>query len=265
MNQNQRADQKPERAGSPVCGENPEQTIGVSSPPAGASNPPTRPPSASAGTSLLRDRPIQRMTEFFFLVVILAGLLFEMGGCKNFFIGPTLTTVTVTPSTPSVAVGKTQQMVATGTYDNGTTDTVTDSASWSTSDSSIAEVSANGLVTGLSAGTATISATLNGLTGSTTVTVTVANLSSISITTTSQSISSAQTAQFTATGILQNGNTVNLTDSVTWTSSNTAAATIDNSGLATGQSVTSTATTTITATSGSITSNAITLTVSPTS
>lgn len=186
-------------------------------------------------------------------------------GCKNFFIGPTLTTVTVSPSTPSVAVGKTQQMVATGTYDNGTTDTVTDSASWASSDNTIATVGSTGLVTGVAAGTATISATLDGLSGSTTVTVTVANLASISITTTDQSLSSGQTAQFTATGILQNGTTTDLTDSVTWNSSNTAAATIDSTGLATAQSVTSTQTTNITATSGSITSNVKVLTVSGTS
>jgi hypothetical protein len=42
-------------------------------------------------------------------------------------------------------------------------------------------------------------------------------------------------------------------------------ATIDSSGLATAQTVSSTSTTTITAKSGSITSNAITLTVSPSS
>jgi len=188
-----------------------------------------------------------------------------IAGCKNFFIGPTLTTVTLSPSTPSIAVSKTQQLVATGTYDNGTTDTVTDSASWSTSNSSIATVNSTGLVTGVGLGTATISASLNGLIGSTIVTVTVANLSSITIKSTSQSLSSGQTAQFTATGVLQNGNTLDLTDSVTWTSSNTAAATIDSSGLATAQTVTSTETTHVTAKSGSITSNAITLTVSASS
>jgi hypothetical protein len=199
----------------------------------------------------------------FFGLLALGALM--TAGCKNFFIGPTLTTVTVSPSTPSVAVGKTQQMVATGTYDNGTTDTVTDSATWSTSDNTIATVSSSGLVTGVASGTATISATLNGLSGSTTVTVTVANLSSIKITSTSQSLFSGQTAQFKATGILQNGNTVDLTDSVTWTSSNTAAATINSSGLATAQTVTSTQTTNVAAKSGSITSNAITLTVSASS
>jgi trimeric autotransporter adhesin len=187
-----------------------------------------------------------------------------IGGCKGFFIGPTLSTVTLAPSTPSIAVGKTQQMTATGTYDNSTTQTITDSASWASSDVAIATVSATGLVTGVASGSATISATLGGVGGSTTVNVTVANLASISITPASQSISSGATQQYTAVGILQNGTTVDLTSSVTWTSSNTAAATINSSGLATAQTVTSTQTTNITAASGRITSNIAVLTVKST-
>jgi uncharacterized protein YjdB len=192
-------------------------------------------------------------------------IVIGVSGCKGFFIGPTLSTVAVTPSTPSIAIGKTQQMTATGTYDNSSTDNITDSASWASSDASIATVSSTGLVTGVAQGSATISATLDGISGSTTVTVTVANLSSISITPSSKSISSGQTAQYTAIGILQNGNTVDLTNSVTWSSSNTTVATIDDSGLATAQTVSSSAETNITAKSGSITSNTAVLTVTPTS
>lgn len=182
-------------------------------------------------------------------------------GCKGFFIGPALTTVTITPSTPSIAIGKTQQMTATGTYDNGSTDNITQSASWASSDAAVATVSSSGLVAGVSSGTATISATSSGISGSTTVTVTVANLSSISVTPTSESISSGQTQQFTAIGVLQDGSTTDLTSSVTWTSSNTAAATIDDAGLATAKTVTSTVTTNITAKSGSVTGNTAVLTV----
>jgi uncharacterized protein YjdB len=184
--------------------------------------------------------------------------------CKGFFIGPTLTTVTVTPATPSVTVGSTQQMIATGTYDDGNTGDLTSSASWTSSDTSVATVSSTGLVKGISEGTATISATSGAISGSTTVTVTVANLKSISVTPTSFSISSGQTEQFDAIGLLQDGTTVDLTSSVTWTSSNTTVATIDSSGLATALTVSSTETTNITAQSGSITSNAAVLTVTTT-
>jgi uncharacterized protein YjdB len=203
---------------------------------------------------------LSRSLRFWICTVIAVGMV----GCKGFFIGPTLTTVTVAPSTPSVAIGKTQQMTATGTYDNSSTETITDSASWASSDVTIATVSSTGLVTGVTSGSATISATLDGISGSTTVNVTVANLASISITPASQSISSGATQQYTAIGVLQNGNTVDLTSSVTWTSSNTAAATIDSSGLATALTVTSTESTNITAQSGSITSNTAVLTVTGT-
>ncbi|HEY4047436.1 MAG TPA: Ig-like domain-containing protein [Acidobacteriaceae bacterium] len=186
-------------------------------------------------------------------------------GCKGFFIGPKLTTVTLAPSTPSVGVGKTQQMTATGTYDDSSTATITDSASWSSSDVATATVGSTGLVTGVASGSATISATFAAISGSTTVNVTVANLASISITPATQSIASGATQQYTAIGVLQNGNTVDLTSSVTWKSSNTAVATIVSSGLATAKTVTSTQTTNITAQSGSITGNTAVLTVTGTS
>jgi trimeric autotransporter adhesin len=185
-------------------------------------------------------------------------------GCKGFFIGPALSSVTVAPSTPSIAIGKTQQVTATASFDNGSTDNITDSASWTSSDVSIATVSSTGLVTGVAQGSATISATLDGISGSTSVNITIANLTSISITPVTKSISSGQTQQYTAVGILQNGNTIDLTDSVSWSSSNTTVATIDDSGLATAKTVSSSATANITAKSGSITSNRAALTVEPT-
>ena len=56
-----------------------------------------------------------------------------------------------------------------------------------------------------------------------------------------QTIQTGTTRQFTATGTYSNtGKTQNITSQVTWTSSNTAVATIDGSGLATGKSAGST-------------------------
>jgi uncharacterized protein YjdB len=198
------------------------------------------------------------------LAAILLGLLvilLPLVGCNGFFVDPALTAVTVTPSSPSVAVGETQQMTATGTYDDGSKQSITDGVSWTTSDASVATVSATGLVKGVATGSVTISATASALSGSTTVTVTASTLTSISITPTSVSLSSGQSQQFTAIGLLQNGNTLNMTTSVTWTSSNTAAATIDSSGLAVAKTVTTSTTTNITAQSGSVTSNTAVITV----
>lgn len=80
-----------------------------------------------------------------------------------------VTGVDVSPSTASVEIGETTTLTATVSPSNATNKTVT----WSTSNSSVATVS-NGVVTGVSAGSATITATTQdgGFTDTCTVTVT---------------------------------------------------------------------------------------------
>lgn len=74
--------------------------------------------------------------------------------------------VSVTPATASIAVAGTQQLTAALTPVNATAPTV-----WSTSNAAVATVSASGLVTGVSAGSATITATNDGQTDTCVVTV----------------------------------------------------------------------------------------------
>jgi uncharacterized protein YjdB len=182
-------------------------------------------------------------------------------GCSGFFVDPTLTTITVTPATPSVIAGDTLQLTATGSYDDGSTKNISGSVTWTTSDNGVATVSSAGLLTGVAEGTATLTATSAAISGTTTATVQISGLQSITLSPTGPSIKQGATQQFTATGHLQDGSTKVLT-SVTWTSSNTDVATIDATGLATALSVTASSATTITATSGTVSANT-TLTVNP--
>lgn len=186
--------------------------------------------------------------------------LLVMWGCVG---KGTLSSITVTPATPSVAVGSTQQMTATGSYSGGNTYNITSSVTWSSSDNAIATISDSGLVTGVAGGQVSITATSGSISGATTVTVTIANLNSIAITPNNDSTLSGDTVQYKAIGTLNDGSTVNITNAVTWQSSNTSVATIDSTGLATTQSVSSTESTDITAMSGSVTSNTAVLTVTP--
>jgi len=190
-----------------------------------------------------------------------ATLTLASSGCSGFFVDPQLTSISVGPLNPTVKVGNTQQMDATGVYDNKSTKLITTKSDWTSSDDSVATVNSSGLVTGVAIGTSTISAYDSGYSASTTVTVTDASLLSISISPTSPTIDSGKSQQFTATGLLQDGKTMDLTKSVMWASSNTAVATIDSDGLASAASVSSLSTTDITAKSGNITSNVATLTV----
>ena len=81
--------------------------------------------------------------------------------------GPGVKSVTVTPSSASVAVNGTVQLAATASPPKSAT-----TFTWTSSNTAVATVSPSGLVTGVSGGTATIGATAGGVTGTSTVTVT---------------------------------------------------------------------------------------------
>jgi hypothetical protein len=147
---------------------------------------------------------------------------------------PTLTSIAVTPATPTIVAGGTQQFAATGTYSDGSTQNVTTQATWSSRTTTVATISPSGLATALSAGSTTISATLTGVTGSTTFTVqTPPTLNSIAVTPANPTIVAGGTQQFAATGSYSDGSTQNVTSQATWSSSTTTVATINGSAMAT--------------------------------
>ncbi|OFZ29060.1 MAG: hypothetical protein A2622_13290 [Bdellovibrionales bacterium RIFCSPHIGHO2_01_FULL_40_29] len=172
----------------------------------------------------------------------------------------TLTSIAVTPASPSVAVSGTQDFVATATYSDASTQVVTTSAVWSSSNDGIATVSNTaptiGRATGVASGSVTITATIGAISGSATLTVTGATLVSIAITPYDSLVTSNGTFQLVATGTFSDASTSNITEQVTWSSSNTLAATISNTagtrGRATTPTFTGYRTTTITATQGAI-------------
>jgi len=176
--------------------------------------------------------------------------------------------ITVTPSNPPcIAPVTTQQFAATGTLEDSTKQNLTSFATWASSDSSVAKVSdtpgSKGLATAVSApGIASIQATYNLITGSTTLTS--AEVASI-VTSPTTTIAKGTTQQFAAIGTLMSGcNTQDVTSLATWTTSNTAVATVSDTpgskGLATAVDV---GTAAITATIDSGPSSSATLTVTP--
>ena len=150
---------------------------------------------------------------------------------------PTLTTITVTPTNSIILTGTSQQFTATGTYSDGSAQNITSQATWASSNTVVATIATGGLATGISAGDATISAALAGVTGNTTLTVKPPlTLTSITVMPTNSIILTGTLQQFTATGTYSDGSTQNITSQATWASSNTVVATINTGGLATGVS-----------------------------
>ena len=153
----------------------------------------------------------------------------------NAAVTKTLSSISVTPSTPKVAVGATQQFAATATYSDGTTANVTSSATWASKNTSVATVNSSGVATAVATGSTTITATLSGVSGSASVTVAAAGtLTAITVSPANASFAQGSTQQFTATAQYSDGTTADITSSATWSSSDTSVATISASGLATG-------------------------------
>jgi trimeric autotransporter adhesin len=198
-------------------------------------------------------------------VTITAGLGAILGSTGLTVTPAALVSIAVIPANPSIANGTSQQFAATGTYTDGSTQSLTNSVSWSSSDTTVASVSnassSRGLASSAGQGTVVITATLGTISGSTGLTVTAATLVSIAITPLSPSITDGTTQQFNATGTYTDNSTQNLTASATWTSSDTTIASISNgggsNGLATAAGI---GTTSIGASLGAVTSPVATLT-----
>ena len=88
----------------------------------------------------------------------------------------TLSSIAVTPASQTIMTGATQQFIATGTYSDGSTQNITNVATWASSNVTVATINSTGLVTARGAGGSTISATSGETSGSTSLTVQAAPL-----------------------------------------------------------------------------------------
>jgi hypothetical protein len=93
-------------------------------------------------------------------------------------IAVTLQSITISPDSPTISKGTTIPLMAIGHFSDGSTQDLTALVSWASSDHTVAHVISshsshtNGRLKGNKPGTATITATYAGITGSTIVTVT---------------------------------------------------------------------------------------------
>jgi uncharacterized protein YjdB len=160
------------------------------------------------------------------------------GGSASAGTGTTtkvLTAIAAAPATATVAVGAKQQFTATATYSDGTTADVTASATWADANAQVATMNSSGDATAVAAGSTTVTATMNSLTGSAALTVTVPpkTLTAIAVSPGTANLAAGLTQQFTATATYSDNSTADVTATVAWTTSNAAVATITSAGLAT--------------------------------
>ncbi|WP_045499124.1 Ig-like domain-containing protein, partial [Vibrio hyugaensis] len=208
------------------------------------------------------------------LTLLLSALLLLLVGCnggsEGAFEGGTsepsesvsLVSLQITPTTKSIRgtasivilVGESQQFVAMGTYSDGSTKEVTNDVAWQF-DSDFVVVGVSGMALGVSAGEANLTAKLDDVVSNALlVTAIDSELLSVQVTPSNISIAKDFTQPLTAIGISSDGITVDITDSVVWTSADTDIASVDTEGTLMGIAE---GYTTITASKYGVTSNLV--------
>ena len=170
--------------------------------------------------------------------------------------------VSVSPATASLLVGATQQLTAV-TRDANNNVLTGRSVTWSSSNTAISTVSGSGLVTAVAAGSATITASSEGVTGGSAISVSApapVPVASVSVSPATASLLVGATQQLSA--VTRDANNNILTGrAVTWSSGSTSIASVNSTGLVLGLLAGSA---TITASSEGVSGgSAITVTVPP--
>jgi hypothetical protein len=219
----------------------------------GASTTPTPRRKLSSGHPSLTVRHKSRLVRCIHplgLGLCLVMCLFALTGC----LSSSLTSLQILPAsgTTSVAAGQTSQFQAVATYTKSghasSTKDVTSQVAWKSSSSSVATISTAGLATAVSAGTVSITASIEGQFGSVVGTSDMAvtagpaaplprTLATLVVIPASQTVTTTnETAQFIAIGTYGSGSplTQDLTNQVSWQSSDVKVAQVNASGLVTG-------------------------------
>ncbi|MCR9910982.1 Ig-like domain-containing protein [Vibrio campbellii] len=134
----------------------------------------------------------------------------------------------------SILIGNEQTYAAIATYKNGETEDITQKARWHSSDTNVIAVKDNGVVFGVGAGKAKLTAEKDGVVSNAQILlVDDASLVSIQITASKTSIPKGKKEHFFASALLSNGNSVDVTSKVRWHSSTNDVLSFTSRGLVT--------------------------------
>jgi uncharacterized repeat protein (TIGR01451 family) len=146
-------------------------------------------------------------------------------------------TVDINPSIATLEIGDSIRLEAVARAANGSV-LANRVATWTSSDNAVASILPDGFAHALAVGSATITATIEGVRGQATVNVRAAlvTVSSVGVQPVSASIGVGDTVRFTALARDANGQVIP-GRTATWTSASPAIASVDNAGLARGHAM----------------------------
>ena len=170
-----------------------------------------------------------------------------------------IASVSVTPNPVTMLTGQEAQLAASARDANNAVVSGR-SVVWSSSNTTVATVNSDGVVKALTGGSTTITATVDGVGGTSVVTVSNVPVASVSVSPDKPTLAVGASTQLNATLKDASNNTLS-NRPIAWTSSNTAIASVSNTGVVTAVAA---GTATITATSeGKSGSSSVTVTVVP--
>ena len=231
----------------------------------------------SGEKTLMGHRLFMKRYSIPFGVVYALAVLCGCGG-KNGFVGGgqgnsvSLTSITMTPANPTVALSvapqppATQQFVVIGHYNVGNPKDITNQMTWISADTKVSTVDARGNATATGSGRVIITSQIfepatQKTFQATTILRVVPLLTSITISPATAQIAKGTAQQFTATGSYNDGTQADITGLVDWNSAQSAA-TVSSSPGTQGRALgISPGSTSITASLGSVASSPASLTV----
>ena len=143
----------------------------------------------------------------------------------------TIVSITVMPPSQTIAVSTTLGFSAIGRFSDNTVQNITDDVTFNSDNTAVATIdNTTDTATAVSPGTANITATFNGVSGSAPLNVTSATISSISVTPATAELAQNSFVDCTAIATLSDGTTQDITANVTWSSSDPSVALVDNTG-----------------------------------
>ncbi|MFO0577633.1 MAG: Ig-like domain-containing protein [Polyangia bacterium] len=152
----------------------------------------------------------------------------------------TLSSVALSPRTPSVAKGSTLAFTATATFSDGSTQDVTKLATWSVKDVTgvgVATIDTTGVMQARAVGSARITARFQTRSSYTTAEITPAKLTRVVVSPPTPTLAAGTSVRFSALGTYSDGTTTDVSSQVTWSISDvmgTGVASIDGTGTANG-------------------------------
>jgi hypothetical protein len=159
-------------------------------------------------------------------------------GSTTLTVGPAaLVSISISPANGTVPSGESLKFSATGTYTDGSTKHLNSGVQWSSSNPTVATISAAGVASAVSMGTSNITATVGTITGTAVLTVTGATVVGLNISPATLLLAPGSSSQLLAIANMSDGSTQEINGIVTWSLQGQNVATINNAGLVTAQQI----------------------------